>query len=576
MTSYPVLPNGIRWVNSVLQTCIAKHKSCPSVRGTLLPKRLLSFRRLPSKGISVRIQENQGERGKYNALSYCWGSSQTCITTSQALGGYKQEIPWILLPNTFRDAIIFSLDLGIDLLWIDALCIVQDDTRDWEIESAKMADIYQNAFMTLAATTSSSGSEGCFSMHRKPVREYKLNPGVSHMEVSSLMVREKLKHWTVPPTKISTQSYPLLSRGWAFQESYLSRRVLHFCSQELVWECREETICECGGISTVRNQRERLLLMSEGVGPSRMFWKRFLPIPNVAKIFSTGNLQAMSDQWHGIVERYSALKLSKETDRLPALSGLAIRASSILGEYLCGLWFDTFIDDLLWRVPMLDHGSGRPAKYIGPSWSWVSVKGSVKYWQDLADDLELNETIQRLEDYSLTLDNEYERKDAKMRANSLSQLRAMLQTKARSIHFECNVHPAGENPFGEVSSGCVQLLGYLQSATLKYVYSPQGPDSEYALDPLKYQLEIHGTTHRSNLELSFFADYVLSEGPHKLPQNTPLEMLLVHPYICLVLRRKESDCVFERIGIIRQPNSLLLLYQLDWMLSSTPTEVIIV
>lgn len=237
----------------------------------------------------------------------------------------------------------------------------------------------------------------------------------------------------------------------------------------------------------------------------------------------------MSDQWHGIVERYSALNLSKETDRLPALSGLAMRASSLLGKYICGLWFSTLIDDLLWRVPMLDHESGRPAKYIGPSWSWVSVKGSVKYWQDFTDDLELDEAIQRLEHDSLNLDSSYERKEAKIRAVSLFESKALLRGKTESVGFQCAVHLTGANPFGEVSSGSLQLWGHLQSATLKYVYSRLGEGPERALDPLKYLLEIHGTTHSSNLELSFFADYVLSEGPHKLPQNTSLNLCKYYP-----------------------------------------------
>jgi hypothetical protein len=568
VTGYPVLPNGISWVNSVLQTCITKHKSCPSTRKTLLPKRLLSFRRLPSKEISVRIQENQGGEGKYNALSYCWGSSQTCTTTLQTIGAYKQDIPWTLLPLTFRDAILFSLELGIELLWIDALCIVQDDTKDWEIESAKMADIYQNAFITLAATVSSSGSEGCFSMHHKPVREYKLNPGISQLEASSLLVRERVKHWTVPPTKMTAQSYPLLSRGWAFQEGYLSSRALHFSSQELVWECREEVLCECGGISSASKQHDRLLL------PNKTDLNHHaLSISNVERGILKGELKTMADQWHSIVERYSALKLTQETDRLPALSGLAMRASSYLGKYLCGLWHDTFIDDLLWRVPMLDHGSGRSANYIGPSWSWASVNGSVKYWEDLADDLELEETLQRLTYYSLTQDNQYERADAAQRAEALSISRNTLQRKVECVNFECLVDLAGENIFGKVSSGFLQIEGHLQNAKLKYVYSRQGVTDDVALDPLKYNLEIEG---HSQLVLPFFADYMFNEGPHKLPENASLQLLLIHPYVFLVLNHKKFDGVYERVGILRQPDSLLLIYQIDCTSFSTLTEIIIV
>jgi hypothetical protein len=116
----------------------------------------------------------------------------------------------VTLPQTFCDGIIFSLELGIEYLWIDALCIVQDDTKDWEIESAKVADIYQNYYLTLAATTSSSDTEGCFSVNHKPVQEYNLSSGASIIEAPSIMVREKVKPY--------------------LQQSFLGRHTL--CPQE--------------------------------------------------------------------------------------------------------------------------------------------------------------------------------------------------------------------------------------------------------------------------------------------------------------------------------------------------------
>lgn len=305
---------------------------------TKLPTRLLSFRRLPSQEISVRLEIKPRRKGRYNALSYCWGLSQTCVTTLATLKSHERNIPWTSLSSTFRDAILFSLALGINLLWVDALCIVQDDTNDWESESAKMVDVYQNAFLTLAATASASSHEGCFSTHHRPIREYGLGQHSSSTESSAIFVREAVKHWTVPLTKASAQGFPLLSRGWVLQEGYLSARVVHFGSQELIWECRNETLCECGGLSTPRDEIERLLLTSTEASPA----KRVTP---------KDGQSAMSEQWHIIVERYSALKLSRETDRLPALSGLALKASANLGRYLCGLWQPTLIHDLIWRVP---------------------------------------------------------------------------------------------------------------------------------------------------------------------------------------------------------------------------------
>ncbi len=67
------------------------------------------------------------------------------------------------LPKTFRDAVRITRGLGIRYLRIDSLCIIQDDEKDWEIESAKMADVYMCSGRNLAATHSRNGNSGCFA-----------------------------------------------------------------------------------------------------------------------------------------------------------------------------------------------------------------------------------------------------------------------------------------------------------------------------------------------------------------------------------------------------------------------------
>lgn len=68
------------------------------------------------------------------------------------------RIPWAELPNTFQDAITVTRMLGLKYIWIDSLCIVQDDAQDWEREAAKMAIIFEAAYVTIAATAASNGS----------------------------------------------------------------------------------------------------------------------------------------------------------------------------------------------------------------------------------------------------------------------------------------------------------------------------------------------------------------------------------------------------------------------------------
>lgn len=63
-------------------------------------------------------------------------------------------------PATFYDAIRVTRMLGVQYLWIDSLCIIQNDARDWQIESSRMGDVYRNAYLTIAACCASSDSEG--------------------------------------------------------------------------------------------------------------------------------------------------------------------------------------------------------------------------------------------------------------------------------------------------------------------------------------------------------------------------------------------------------------------------------
>jgi hypothetical protein len=53
-------------------------------------------------------------------------------------------------------------------IWIDSLCIIQDQQEDWQIESSKMGDVYRNSLFTIAATGFSDGHKGLF-VERDPL-----------------------------------------------------------------------------------------------------------------------------------------------------------------------------------------------------------------------------------------------------------------------------------------------------------------------------------------------------------------------------------------------------------------------
>lgn len=145
-------------ISAWIKDCQDDHSACKSSNplGTL-PSRVIDVGS-PDGKTAPRLCDTGGEPGDYIALSHCWGGRQPLITTKENISSMRTCIPWGELPNTFQDAITVTRMLGLRYVWIDSLCIVQDDAQDWEREAAKMALIFEAAYLTIAATAASNGS----------------------------------------------------------------------------------------------------------------------------------------------------------------------------------------------------------------------------------------------------------------------------------------------------------------------------------------------------------------------------------------------------------------------------------
>jgi Heterokaryon incompatibility protein (HET) len=149
------ISNICRWLGD----CCSFHERCSSnTSETALPKRVLDVGTLASP--NLRMVQCSNEKTKYIALSYCWGLSGRVVASMQNLEELLHHIEENRLPRTFRNAISITRKLRIRYLWIDALCTIQDCRLDWEEQSAKMGDIYGNAYLTLSASKASDVSEG--------------------------------------------------------------------------------------------------------------------------------------------------------------------------------------------------------------------------------------------------------------------------------------------------------------------------------------------------------------------------------------------------------------------------------
>ncbi|KAI1201454.1 heterokaryon incompatibility protein-domain-containing protein [Nemania serpens] len=330
----------------MIEKCEQEHASCRLGREELLPKRLVDLSPTEHGEDHARLvefDENAGMRGTYACLSHCWGQDPMPITTTQTtILENKKSMSLSCLPPTFRDAILIARKLKLRYIWIDSLCIMQDSRSDWESESAKMASIYKNAFITIAATASPDFQGGCFSKSDADLCFHVKQSGVLDTVIAArTQVTGKLP-----------ELYPLLTRGWVYQERMLSRRYLHCYRNELMLECREQRICECGNHPGRELYGEQLAAKSK---------------------YHNSGRNRLAGTWQKVVTNYSMLRLSKSSDKLPAIFGCAQdMGDPDRGRYLAGVWERTLGEDLLW-TPRKYSTVSHPTKWRAPSWTWASI-----------------------------------------------------------------------------------------------------------------------------------------------------------------------------------------------------------
>jgi hypothetical protein len=230
-----------------------------------------------------------------------------------------------------------------------------------------MANIFENSFLTLAASTAADDSGlFCMQMDVESRKTVELPGLTADGRPYHIYARRPIHHYLDDDfvSSHTTANWPLLTRAWVFQERLLAPRVLHF-GEELTWECREASYCECSGAS------------------------HMLKIAHATSLSSGSSDSTLHSQWRRLVMDFTWLRLTHESDRLPALSGAAKQFQMRLGRrYLAGLWDDNILEDLLWYAApergMEEHRyyTHRPFQWRSPSWSWASVEGPVRYVGD--------------------------------------------------------------------------------------------------------------------------------------------------------------------------------------------------
>ncbi|KAK6428976.1 hypothetical protein LTR95_014877 [Oleoguttula sp. CCFEE 5521] len=329
-------------IMSWFDTC-GQHAECRTKRTLFCPTRLVEI-----GPTWQRVIEHPPQDAVYLTLSHRWTTHEATLRTDN-IEELKEGIAELKLSVDVAAGIAWTRTLGFQYLWVDTLCITQDSEEDWQKEAKQMADIYRHGWCTLS---SSDGTALSVQPNEKPV-------SIVH-ELRTSWSFEGNSQWYLIDTgywRLDWQEQELNRRGWVFQESFLSHRVIHFHGEQLLWQC--------GGMTA-----------------SETFPTGFPPEDLVGEVQAGFVLAGdKSNQRMEAVTRYSRRQFTYGKDKLIAFAGIGAHLQSSKWYY-AGLWDHNAIGQLLWRVNSTAQMDGRPTCYCvdakAPSWSWANVDAMIE------------------------------------------------------------------------------------------------------------------------------------------------------------------------------------------------------
>lgn len=351
----------------------------------------------------VRSDSGTFCRGKrYITLSHRWGTGDFLRLCTSNLSDLEQGLPIKRLRKTFQDTLTIAQRLGIPYVWIDSLCIIQsgDDNEDWRRESQTMAEVYSKSFCNISADygdeenglfyqrknepldpmVSIETYEPPFKLHvrwkkqskkacHEPTKQNASSQNSSYESTMSYIVRRI-------PWKDRLATSPLNRRGWVMQERLLAPRVLSFTPRLVSWNCGRTETNEIWPRrvfnSPVSERLDRRLNLSppyyrpQGVIQSHTQHRG-----------GEQDARALIDWWYELLDDYTRCELTKESDRLVAIAGVARKLRPIVGDqYVAGLWAGSLPWALLWKSRPYARRQPAAANY-SPTFSWAACPARV-------------------------------------------------------------------------------------------------------------------------------------------------------------------------------------------------------
>lgn len=387
--------NGLttKQIQEWFRTCASCHDLCNSLEAQhkelQLPTRLIDLHSMADHNLVRLVRSSTLHKSsRYATLSHRWAKSPTLTLNDLTEASLSTGLRPNKLPLLFQDVFKLVLTLGLSYLWIDSLCIKQDDPNDWQREASKMTSVYSGSYINVIAGHAQE-HETLFSARNPLAMTPCIVAGSSLSDLLNIFAFSEYSEMSKRIGEMTTET-----RGWIFQECLLSPRVVFFGRDEVFWRCHAVSETEWSAChledAVVRDLHHDSTKKILGLLASGNF-----------RIPPTELLLA----WQNIVENYTWRELTKDVDRLMALAGVAElfhqRVQGRLGRYFAGLWERGFEKQLCWISRSKTHGI-RDKRYTGiylaPSWSWATNLNGIDPgyllfhtpWFSFLEDLRIN------------------------------------------------------------------------------------------------------------------------------------------------------------------------------------------